>query len=474
MFEDKNRRFRLKRGYESMKYVSLDEALNLNRSKVVKNHKQYCNSHFPDYLALLDFDKNYPRAEGMYVWDSEGNRYLDFLGGYGSLNLGHNPAEVIEAVKRIWDLKVTNILQSGLSALQAAIGETLAEITPGELRHSFFASAGCEAVEGALKTARIASGKPVIISTQASFHGKTFGALSASGREKYKKPFEPLLPGFEQVPYGDPDALEARFRKKDVGAFICECVQGEGGVNVPPEGYLKNVRRLCDKYGVLWIADEVQTGFGRTGKMFACMHEDVAPDIMTLGKSIGGGVVPFAAFISTPKVWEKAYGSIEKVSYHTTTFGGMSTQCAASLAAVKYYVDHDIPKMAAENGEYLLSKLKVLEKKHDMIKEVRGKGLLVGVEFKTPGGIMKAAKLADVAQENIGAMVSGVLQNDHRIITAYTLHNPAVMRLEPPLIVTREQLDEVVEALDKTLSKHKSFTSLTMKTARTMISAKLK
>ena len=346
-----------------MKYVSLEEALSFDRKRVAENHKKYCNSHFPSYLALLDFDKTYPRAEGMHVWDTEGNQYLDFLGGYGALNLGHNPPEVIEAVKKIWDLKTTNILQSGLSALQAAVGETLAEITPGELRHTFFASAGCEAVEGALKTARAASGKPMIVHADAAFHGKTFGALSASGREKYKKPFEPLLPGFDSVPFGDAGALEDRLKKKDVGAFICECVQGEGGVNVPPKGYLKQVRELCDKYGVLWIADEVQTGFGRTGKMFACMHEDVAPDIMSMGKSIGGGVIPFAGFISTPKVWEKAYGSIEKVSYHTTTFGGMSTQCAASLAAIKCYVDRDLPQKAAEDGEYLLSKLKLLEKK---------------------------------------------------------------------------------------------------------------
>jgi putrescine aminotransferase len=457
-----------------MKYVTLEEALRFDRERVVENHKKYCNSHFPSYLALLDFDKNYPRAEGMYVWDANGNKYLDFLGGYGSLNLGHNPPEVIEAVKKIWDLKTTNILQSGLSALQAAVGETLAEITPGDLRHTFFASAGCEAVEGALKTARIASGKPVIISTEASFHGKTFGALSASGREKYKKPFEPLLPGFEQIPYGDAEALETRFKKKDVGAFICECVQGEGGVNIPPAGYLQKVRDLCDKYGVLWIADEVQTGFGRTGKMFACMHEGVAPDIMTMGKSIGGGVVPFAAFISTPKVWSKAYGSVERVSYHTTTFGGMSTQCAASLAAIQCYIEKDLPQQAADNGEYLLSKLKPLEEKYDMVKEIRGKGLLVGIEFKPPGGLMnKVAKLAEVAQENLGAMVSGVLQNDHGIITAYTLHNPTVMRLEPPLIVNREQLDEVVKALDETLNKHKSFASLSVKSARTMISSRL-
>lgn len=452
-----------------MKYVTLEEALNFDRNRVIANHKKYCNSHFPDYLGLLNFDKDYPRAEGMYVWDSKGNKYMDFLGAYGALNLGHNPPEVIEAIKKIWDLKTTNLMQSGLSALQAGLGETLAEITPGELRHSFFASAGCEAVEGALKTARIASGKPLIISTEAAFHGKTFGALSASGREKYREPFQPLLAGFEQIPFGDADALEHKFQNKNVGAFICECIQGEGGVNVPPSGYLIRVRELCDKYGVLWIADEVQTGFGRTGKMFACMHEGVAPDIMALGKSIGGGVVPLAGFISTPEVWRKAYGSMERVAYHTTTFGGMSTQCAASLAAIQSYIEKDLPQQAAHNGAYFLSRLKPLEEKHPMIKEIRGQGLLIGIEFKTPGGLInKVAKLAEVAQENIGAMVSGVLLNDHNIITAYTLHNPTVLRLEPPLIATRDQLDEVVNALDETLSKHKSFTSLSIKSAKTM------
>ncbi|MGI6436016.1 MAG: aspartate aminotransferase family protein [Syntrophomonadaceae bacterium] len=456
-----------------MKYVTLEEALAFDRNRVIENHKKYGNSHFPSYLALLDFDKNYPCAEGMYVWDADGNRYLDFLGAYGALNLGHNPPAIIAALKKIWDLKTTNMMQSGLSALAAGLGETLAEITPGDLRHSFFASAGCEAVEGALKTARIASGKPVIVSTEASFHGKTFGALSASGREKYKKPFEPLLPGFEQIPFGDTEALEERFKQKDVGAFICECIQGEGGINIPPPGYLVRVRELCDKYGVLWIADEVQTGFGRTGKMFACMHEGVAPDIMVLGKSIGGGVVPLAAFISTPRVWSKAYGSIERVAYHTTTFGGMSTQCAASLAAIQAYIEMDLPGQAADNGEYFLSRLKPLQQKYNMIQEIRGKGLLIGIEFKTPGGIMnKVARLEEVAQENIGAMVSGVLLNDYRIITAYTLHNPAVLRLEPPLTVNREQLDEVVQALDETLSKYKSFASLSMKSAKTMISSR--
>ncbi len=456
-----------------MKYISLEEALDFDRQRVIENHKLYCNSYFPDYLALLKFDKTYPRAKGMHVWDSEGTRHLDFLGGYGSLNLGHNPPAVMTAVRKIWDLQTTNMMQSGLSALQAGVAETLANITPGKLRHTFFASAGCEAVEGALKTARIASGKPVIISTQAAFHGKTFGALSASGREKYKTPFEPLLPGFEQIPFGDADALENRLKKNDVGAFIGECIQGEGGINLPPAGYLTRVRELCDKYKVLWIADEVQTGFGRTGKMFACMHEKVAPDIMTLGKSIGGGVVPFAAFISTPEVWSKAYGSLERVAYHTTTFGGMATQCAASLAAIQTYIENDIPQQAAANGDYFLAQLKTLEARHPMIKETRGQGLLIGIEFKTPGGLMnKVAKLAEIAQENIGAMVSGVLLNEHQIITAYTLHNPTVMRLEPPLIVTREQLDSVVRALDETLSKHKSFTSLSVKSAQTILSSR--
>ncbi len=457
-----------------MRYITLEEALHFDQARVVANSKKYLNSHFPSYLALLGLDRNYPQAEGMYLWDGDGQRYLDFLGAFGALNLGHNPPQVIAAIEKIWQLKTTNMMQSGLSALAAGLGETLAAITPGELRHSFFASSGTEAVEGALKTARIASGKPVIISTSAAFHGKSLGALSASGRDKYKQPFQPLLPGFEQVPYGDAAVLEARFKSRDVGAFICECVQGEGGVNVPYAGYLTDVRNLCDRYGVLWIADEVQTGFGRTGKMFACEHENVSPDIMVLGKSIGGGVVPLAAFISTPQVWSKAYGSIERVSYHTTTFGGMATQCAASLAAVQCYIEQDLPRQAAEHGQYLLSRLKNLEQKHDFIKAVRGKGLLIGIEFKTPGGMLnKMAKLAEVAEDNIGAMVCGVLQKDYHIITAYTLHNPAVMRLEPPLIVERQQLDEVVRALDEIFSKHKNFASLSLKAAKTMISSKL-
>ncbi|HEU4752784.1 MAG TPA: aminotransferase class III-fold pyridoxal phosphate-dependent enzyme, partial [Armatimonadota bacterium] len=304
----------------------------------------------------------------------------------------------------------------------------------------FFCSSGTEAVEGALKLARVYTGRTGIVSAERSYHGKTLGALSASGRELYKAPFEPLVPDFQQVPFGDFQALERAVTDR-TAAVILEPIQGEGGVMVPPDDYLPAVRRLCTERGALLIADEVQTGFGRTGRMFAVEHWGVEPDLVCLAKALGGGVMPLGAFCGTPEVWEPFR---EKPWLHTSTFGtpgGNPMACAAGLAAIRVFQEEDLAARAAELGDYFLSGLRALQAEFpEQIREARGKGLLLGLEFFDE----------DVAGLTIAAVAR------RRLIVAYYLSNPRVFRFEPPLVVTREQIDRAVavfrESLHETLA----------------------
>lgn len=452
----------------------IEDVEKLSRNDIRKLYSEYVNPGLASMLSLINFDKNFVKAEGCYVYDSDGNKYIDFLGAYGALNLGHNPAEIYEALEKVKERP--NLLQASLSTFAAVLGHNLAQVVPKGLKHSFFCNSGAEAVEGALKAARAASGKTGIISCEGSFHGKTYGALSATGRKKYQEPFLPLVPGFQTVPYGDANALEEKLKQKDIAAFIVEPIQGEGGIIVPPEGYLKDVRMLCDKYGVLLIADEIQTGFGRTGTMFACEREGVSPDIMTVAKSLGGGVVPIGAFITTEEVWEKAFGGMEKCLLHTSTFGGNTMACAAGIASINAIIEKNLPEHAKEVGEYMLEGLKTLKDRYGIIKDVRGRGLMAGIEFETPEkGIL--SKLTGGAvnrfyKEYTGSMVAGELLNTHRIITAYTLNNPNVIRLEPPLIIEKEDIDYMLNSLEDIFSKNSGLFKLTLSTVKRVIRKK--
>ncbi|HHV79560.1 MAG TPA: aspartate aminotransferase family protein [Firmicutes bacterium] len=443
----------------------------MDRSEIRRLYSEYVNPGFISLLKLLDFDKRFVKAEGVEVWDQDGNVYLDFLGAFGALNLGHNPPEVWAALEKARVCHPTNLLQALPGAAAAALAHNLAQVTPGELKRCFFTNSGTETVEAALKMSRAATGRGTILYCEGSFHGKTFGSLSVTGREKYQKPFAPLLPGCEKVPYGDLAALESRLQASEVAAFIVEPIQGEGGVRVPPEGYLKAAEELCHKYGTLLIVDEIQTGLGRTGRLFACEHEGVRPDIMCISKSLGGGLVPIGACIATEKVWNAAYGGLDRCMLHTSTFGGNTLACLAGIAALEAIVQRRLWENAAELGSYMLNGLKAIGARCPAVKEVRGRGLLIGVEFDQPvKGLLDkvtAGMINKAADEYIGAMVAGELLNRHHVITAYTLNNPNVMRLEPPLTVTREQVNRVLQAVEEVLSQRKSFWGLAVSTAKT-------
>ena len=392
---------------------------------VIEKYQKFVN---PTQVALLKvggFDHIEASAEGVTLTDLDGNSYIDCLGGYGVFSLGHRHPKVVQAVKDQLD-RIPMASKTFLNKPLADLSAKLAEITPGDLQYSFVSNSGTEAAEAALKIARMASGKTDFVSTHGAYHGKTMGALSVTGREVYRKPFEPMLPGAHFVPFNDADAIDAAITDQ-TAAVILEPIQGEGGIQVPSGDYFPRVREICDRRGVLLIIDEVQTGLGRTGKMFAINHWNVQPDLLILAKALGGGVMPIGATLATEVIWGKVFR--ENPFIHTTTFGGGEMACAAALAALEATWEENLPANAAENGAYFLAGLKRIAAEHpNILKEARGLGLMLGVEFTD----------SDIGKLVIGTMV-------HRgVIAAYTLNNPKVIRFEPPLIITRTQIDTVL------------------------------
>jgi len=405
----------------------------VNVQQVVERYQRHVNAGLASLFKFMGFEAVEWRAEGSLIWDSEGNEYLDLLAGFGALALGHRPAAVVAAVKEQLDrmpLSSRVLFDQAVADLAAE----LAAILPGDISKSFFCHSGAEAVEGALKLARLHTGRPGIVAAEGGFHGKTFGALSASGRDVYKTPFAPLLPDVSHVPFGDADALAAAVGEQ-TAAVILEPVQGEAGVIIPPDGYLTAARRICDRAGALLIADEVQSGFGRTGTMFACEREGVIPDIVTLAKALGGGVMPLGAFASTPEIW----AALEvNPLIHSSTLGGNPLACAAGLAAIREITRLNLPARAAALGEVALSRLRELQHRHpDIISEVRGRGLFIGVQFTD----------SDIA----GLVIAGLAQR--RVIAAYTLNNPCVIRIEPALTISEDDLNRGIDALGEAVAQ---------------------
>lgn len=373
-------------------------------------------------------------ARGAIVRDVHGQEYVD-CGGHGMFFHGHCHPRVVEAVQR----QAARMGQSTRLLLhqpQADLAEQLAAACPGDLQYSFFCNSGTEAVEGALKLARAASGRQGVIAARGAFHGKTLGALSASGKALYQDPFRPLVPGFFQVPYGDAVALEAEAASVASGpgglaAVILEPIQGEAGAVVPPAGYLAAARAVCDRHGALLILDEVQTGIGRTGRMFACEAEGVVPDVLTTAKSLGGGVMPIGAFTARPACW-RVFD--ENPFLHTSTFGGGPLACAAALAALRVIREEGLLERARALGEALGAGLRQIATRHPAaIAEVRGLGLLWGVEFRGEG---------------LGGLVLSQLI-DAGVLVVHSLNQHRVLRVMPPAVITEPQLDFVLRALDE-------------------------
>ncbi len=409
--------------------------------EVITLYRQHLNPGLANLMRFGGYAALETRAEGALIYDGQGREYIDCLGGYGVFALGHRHPRVIEAVREQLD-RLPLSTRTFFSEPVARLAQRLAELSPGRLQYVFFCHSGAEAVEGALKAGRIASGKPGVISATGAFHGKTFGALSASGREVFRKPFEPLLPGFIHIPFGDADALEQAITP-EVGTVILEPIQGEGGVIVPPEDYLPRVREICNRHKLLLILDEVQTGLGRTGKLFASEWWGVEPDILCLAKALGGGVEPLGAFLATPEVWEKFFG--ENPTLHTTTITSLLA-IRAGLATLEVLTEEQIPERAKTLGGKFQDFLRKVQAEHpQMIREVRGRGLLIGVEMAHP----------DIALLVIGGLVN------RGVVAAYTFNNPQVIRFEPPLIIPEDLLQRAGEAFAEAVEEAETLLKIT-------------
>ena len=399
---------------------------------VYEKYTKYVNPNLAKLMGFAGFGVEM-RGEGCYIYDHEGRQFLDCLGGYGTFTFGHRNPAVVAAVKEQLD----SIALSGkafFSKNQADLAEKLAQITPGNLQFSFFCNSGTEAVEAALKMAKGATGRPKIVSSNGSYHGKTLGALATTGREKYRKKFLPLMPGVEFVDYGDIDALVAAVDDQ-TACVILEPVQGEGGIIVPPDGYLRAAREACDRHGALLILDEVQSGLGRTGYAFACNHEGVTPDIMTLAKAVGGGIMPLGVTVYTEDVYNRVYGDNPMI--HTSTFGGNPLACAAGLAALAQLTPELIENSRVMGERMMVGFREIQSRFPSILGDVRGRGLMIGIEF---------------TEDEVGEVAVATLMKEG-VCVAYALNNPRVLRWEPPLIISAEQVDHAISALNTAMTE---------------------
>lgn len=427
-------------------------------------YRRHLNPPLAAFTERAGIARTFVRGEGAWLYDANGSRYLDLVAGYGAVNLGHNHPAVVDAVKTAVNSYAPGFCPSAINPFAAALAEELVSLSPAGLEIVFFTNSGTESTEASLKLARASTGRAGLLHCSGSFHGKTLGALSVTAKPELQRLFGPLIPEARAVPYGDIEALETELRTRRYAALIVEPVQGEAGVYVPPMGYLRQAQELCRQNGTLLVVDEVQTGFGRTGALFACEHDDVQPDVMTLAKSLGGGMLPIGAMLARRDVWERAYGSVQTCLLHTSTFGGGSLACAAGLAAVRTVVKENLAVRARDLGERMLKSLSDICGRYKCVREVRGQGLMIGVEFqrwpRTAVNHWKSLDETGLSQYMIGGydgMVAAlhtlqamyILLNRFGIYTQNTRSNPQVLRIQPPLVIADAEVDRFLDAMDQ-------------------------
>ncbi|MEV4442537.1 aminotransferase class III-fold pyridoxal phosphate-dependent enzyme [Streptomyces sp. NPDC049577] len=430
-------------------------------------------------FAAHGLDRVFTSGRGTTLTTADGTDYLDFIAGYGCLNLGHNHPGVTARLRGFLDDSSPTFVQYVSMPVQTAeLAERLSDLAPGRLERVFFGNSGTEAVEAALKLARAGTGRTRLVHADDGYHGKTLGALSVTGRDSHRTPFGPLLPDTVSVPFGDLPALERAI--EGAAAFIVEPVQGEGGVILPPDGYLRAARELCRKAGAAFVLDEIQTGLGRTGALFAADHDDLDPDVLCVAKSLSGGLVPISATLCRADLWDAAYGTTNRAMLHSSTFGGGNFAAAAGLATLDVLATQDLPGHARKVGDHLRARLHEATAPYGFVKEVRGLGLMTAIEFdgdfsgaaealagelltRLPGDLHA---LADWLPDDLRGALAGVgravestlgdlmclrfvgsLARDHRILTFVTANHNRVLRIQPPLILTTAEADRFADSV---------------------------
>ncbi|WP_328382763.1 aspartate aminotransferase family protein [Streptomyces sp. NBC_00400] len=437
-------------------------------------HARHLNHQLPRMLHTIGFDKVYERAEGAYFWDADGQDYLDMLAGFGVMGLGRHHPVVRKALHDVLDAQLADLTRFDCQPLPGLLAEKLLTCAP-HLDRVFFGNSGTEAVETALKFARYATGRPRILYCTHAFHGLTAGSLSVNGEDGFRDGFAPLLPD-TAIEMGDLDALARELKRGDVAGFVVEPVQGKG-VHPAPPGFLRAAQELLHRHKALLIADEVQTGLGRTGDFFAYQHEDgVEPDLVCVAKALSGGYVPVGATLGKDWIFKKVYSSMDRVLVHSASFGANAQAMAAGLAVLSVMEDEQTVAGARHTGELLRSRLAALVDKYELLHDVRGRGLMIGIEFGRPTslGLRSRWTMLQAARKGLFAqMVVVPLLQRHRILTQVSGDHLEVIKLIPPLIIGEPEVDRFVEAFTAVMDDAHGGGGLMWDFGRTLVKAHL-
>ena len=416
-------------------------------------HTRYLNEQMVRVLRTIGYDVRFCKGRGQYLYDAEGDRYLDLLSGFGTFAVGRNHPTIRNALKSVLDAELPNLVQMDVSALAGILAQRLLGHVP-YLEKVFFANSGAESVEAAIKFARIATGRSTIVYCDHAFHGLTNGALSLNGNDVFRRGFEPLLPDCIRIPFNDLPALERALSGRKVAAFIVEPIQGKG-VTLPDEGYLEGVQHLCRRHETLLIADEIQTGLGRTGKFLACEHWGIEPDMVLLAKALSGGHVPVSAVLTRKWIFDKLFDRMDRAVIHGSTFSKNDLAMAAGIATLEVLKSERVIENAARTGERLLRGLGELVERYELVKDVRGKGLMIGVEFGSPNSFkLKASwNVLETASKGLFCQLITIpLFKEHKILTQVAGHGSHTVKLIPSLTINDADCTWIEEAFDDVIA----------------------
>ena len=448
----------------------LRELLDARAGEALDLHAEYVNPQMIRVLRTIGFDRDWARTEGAYLYDADGERYLDWLGGFGMFNVGRNNPRVRDWLVEAMELQTPNAPQMGVSPVTPLLAEELVRRAPPSIGKALFTNSGTESVEAALKLGRAATKRDRIVCVEHAFHGLTLGSLSVNGEAAFTERFGPYLPGVGRVPFDDLDALEAELRSEDVALFIVEPILGKG-VILPGDGYLAGAQELCRRYGTLFCLDEVQTGFGRTGRLFAAEHWGLEPDLMPVAKSLSGGYVPVGALLMSDAVFDAVFDSLEHAFSHGSTFAPNDYATVAALATLREIDDRDLVGASARLGEVLLERTRPLVERYQVVREVRGLGLMWAIEFGEPDKGRTTWRMLERVQPGIFAQLVVVpLFTDHRILSQVAGHRVNVVKGLPPLTIAEDDVEWFAGALDQVIAEAqkmgRSMTSFALRAAR--------
>jgi ornithine--oxo-acid transaminase len=416
-------------------------------------HTRHLNEQFVRVLKTIGYDVGFQKGEGQYLYDRAGDKYLDLLSGFGVFAIGRNHPALRQALKSVLDADLPNLVQFDVSTLAGVLAERLLEHVP-YLDKVFFANSGAETVEAAIKFARGATGRPGIVYCSHAFHGLSYGALSLTDDPNFRLGFEPLLPGCTPIAFNDLAALERALSSKQVAAFIVEPIQGKG-VNLPTDEFLPGALSLCRKYGTLLIADEIQTGIGRTGKFLAVEHWNVEPDMVLLAKALSGGHVPVGALLTRKNIFDRIFNQMDRAVVHGSTFAKNDLAMAAGIATLDVIKAENLIEKAAKRGAELQMALTRLVPGYELMKEVRGKGLMLGVEFGPPKslGLRASWNVLETANKGLFCQLITVpLFKDHKILTQVAGHGSHTIKLLPPLVISEEDCNWIATSFDTVIA----------------------